>query len=45
MDLVQIYHKANILIAQTYGITGVPEKRDMLSLLLIMLDILYISTK
>ena len=26
MDLVQIYHKANILIAQTYGITGVPEK-------------------
>lgn len=24
MDLVQIYHKANILIAQTYGITGVP---------------------
>lgn len=44
MDLVQIYHKANILIAQTYGITGVPEK-DMLSLLLIMLDILYISTK
>ena len=21
MDLVQIYHKANILIAQTYGIT------------------------
>ena len=25
MDLVQIYHKANILIAQTYGITGVPE--------------------
>lgn len=44
MDLAGIYHKANILIAQTYGITGVPEK-DMLSLLLIMLDILYISTK
>ena len=42
MDLAGIYHKANILIAQTYGITGVP---DMLSLLLIMLDILYISTK
>ena len=27
MDLVQIYHKANILIAQTYGITGVTGKR------------------
>ena len=27
MDLAGIYHKANILIAQTYGITGVPEKR------------------
>ena len=26
MDLAGIYHKANILIAQTYGITGVPEK-------------------
>lgn len=25
-DLAGIYHKANILIAQTYGITGVPEK-------------------
>ena len=23
---MQIYHKANILIAHTYGITGVPEK-------------------
>ncbi len=26
LDLAGIYHKANILIAQTYGITGVPEK-------------------
>ena len=26
MDLAGIYHKANILIDQTYGITGVPEK-------------------
>ena len=38
MDLAGIYHKANILIAQY-------RKKDMLSLLLIMLDILYISTK
>lgn len=26
MDLVQIHHKANILIAQTYGIIDIPEK-------------------
>lgn len=26
MDLAQIYHKANLLIAQTYGLTGIPEK-------------------
>ena len=35
MDLAGIYHKANILIAQTYGITGVPEKGYVIVLSLI----------
>ena len=32
MDLAGIYHKANILIAQTYGITGVPVSYTHLTL-------------
>lgn len=40
MDLAQIYHKANLLIAQTYGLTGIPEK-DMSLFLSMMSSILY----